>query len=62
MDRGQSLGKDLPVASVRTERIVVDVKAVRFADGGGLLSDGKVCGTGIGIFDAVVNAFRFDIV
>ena len=50
------------MASVRAEGEVAVVKAVSLTDGGRLLTERKVSGTGVVVFNAVINALCFDFV
>ena len=60
--RGKSLCDDFAVASVRAEGEVAVVKAVSLTDGGRLLTERKVSGAGVVVFNAVINALCFDFV
>ena len=54
IDGGKTFGENFAVAAVRAEGKVVDVKAVCLTDCACFLTDGKVRGAGVVIFNAVV--------
>ena len=58
VDRGHTFCKDLAVASVRTEDVVVNTEKVRLTYGRRFLTHGKVRRTGVVVLDSVVLGLR----
>ena len=62
VDGGKTLRENFAVASVRTEREVVDIQAVCLTDGRGFLTDGKMRRTGVVVLYTVVFALNLDLI
>ena len=60
-NRSESFGEDVAVVAVRAEDEVPGVKRVSRSDRGRLLADREVSGSGVVVFDSVVDRVRLDL-
>ena len=62
MNRGEALGKNLAVAAVGTEELVVDIQVVALTDGGRFLPDGEMGRALVVVLDPLIGSHSLDFI